>query len=636
MGTDKLTQKTQLHYVLRDANSSIIENIHDIAVFDLTDRQLSRTSPIFLDVIDECKNDKEILSAAVSYCFSNPIFAARWLLGMDLMPFQGAVLESLWNHRFTYFLGSRGASKSLLFAIYSLLKAILIPGSKIVLVSNTFRQSKIIFNYILQVYESWPILRQLTSKNEYPKFHADACRFKIGTSNITALPMGQGDGIRGERSNCTIIDEFQEINEEIFQVVIMGFSAVSMSPNEKVRRLARQKSTWIGYNQEEKQGVVDLGNQIILGGTASFEFNHAFKWYNNYLDIIRTRGDKEAIRKYTNGQLTQEELESFSWKDFAVITLPHDKLPHGFLDEQIVTNAKLQNSEEFYSMEYLCRWISDTKGFIPMSLIKSHIEGEIKNSSVKPCVMGVDPARSSANFAIVISEINEDGEILKPIYCWSFNEKRLNKEFNIGHLPNIGFYALAALKILYLTYKFNIKMIVMDKGGGGPAVADVLKSPSIHSLPSEYCIHPIVDIDDPDIIANSKRILHIHNFTNEDIKTYNFMWKKDIESNKYIFSEQNEDGMVINYDSNDFLEDNYEFLNDEIVAMQREISIVKPIQNITGTVRFDTGTGGSRPKKDRYSAALMSYLAFKYMEDFSTKNEIKEEFYDTCANLIKR
>ena len=620
----------ELHYALKDVSSKIF-NLHDIAYLGLTKRQVTGTRNAFASTFAHCRSDNDYMVAILNYCYQNPMFACRFLLGFDALPFQGVILKQLLSHRFIYLLATRGASKSTLLACYALLRAILIPGSQVVIISASFRQSKFIMGYIQRLYDNWPILKMICGKDG-PRYSPDSVHMTIGpNSKIVAVPLGQGESIRGLRSNVTLVDEFASLSEEIFQVVILGFGAVSMSPNEKVRSTARLNSDWIGYDNNEKRASNILGNQLVLSGTANFAFNHAYKWFTNYRKIVESKGDKTALNELMSGNLTDKELAKFDYRDFCTLELPYEKLPQGFLDESTILNSKATMAQEFFDMEYKCKWIQDTKGFIPMSLIMKHRDGTVEAGSIAPCVMGIDPARSSANFAIVISKV-EEGRA-RAVYCWSFNEKRLEQEFEMSEQPDLGYYALAALKVLYLIKQFNVQMVVMDQGGGGPAVADILRQPSNYTIPREYSSYPLKDFDDPDASAGSKNILFVENFNNEKNIAYNFKLKRDIENDKFVFSDQSvaNASIAIGDVKYDFLHDDYDFLNQEIEAMKREVSIVKAIKTET-TVRFDTGKGGHKPNKDRYSACLMSHIAYiMYLEKLGIKEETEE--YDSVGAL---
>lgn len=627
IGSIKELQKT-----LKDSKSRIFR-LDDIAHLDLSNWQLLGAKRSFSELIEECKNDSEVMTICLNECFGNPIFACSFLLGVDSLPFQGAMIKETWNKQFVYWLMSRGASKSFSLAIYALLRCILIPGSKVVIVSGSFRQSKHVFRYIMDVYNRSPVLRQISYPEE-PKIGADACRFRVGTSTVVCLPLGQGETLRGERANVILVDEVVSINPDVFQTVIIGFAAVAMNPNEKVRRLARLKSG--SEIHSEASDIFDIGNQIILSGTAGYEFTHAYQWYSNYQSIIKSKADKEVVKKMFGEEAVEKNSTSLDPRNYAVLTLPYDQIPEGFMEESIISYAKVNMADEIFDAEFKCLWIRDSAGFIPRSLIESHSDGKVCAGSNGPCVMGVDPAKKSDNFAITISKI--DGDTLKVIYCWSFNEKRLKEEFILGNLPELGFYTLAAAKILYLIKKFNVRCIFMDEGGGGSAVEEVLLQPKNYAIP-EYISNISVCRHDAFPIPNGALpMLYIESTTNEMIVNGFTTWKKDIQSDKVKFAYPNyEQATHVSEEKNDFLQDNYDFLNKEIEDMKREISIVKAIPTGRNTIVFDTDekTKSRRPKKDRAFCSLYCYLAWKNVGIIENAGQINYENYHVAGSLVQ-
>jgi hypothetical protein len=637
MGTHKimppknitLSGKKNLHYILKDSDSKIFNKLHDIAYLGLSDCQQENINGA-LDGIDICRNDNEIAYYLLNYCFDNFLFASKWLLNIDILPFQGVVLRNMWDRKFPYILATRGAGKSFLYAVFALLRALLIPGSQIVIVSNSFRQSKLVFDFVRKIYDGSPILRQIACPNE-PRNLVDCNKFTIGTSSICAIPIGDGSSIRGLRSNCTLVDEFASINEEIFKIVIWGFAAVAQMPDERVRAYARRDSNWIGYSAKEKEYVPSFGNQIILAGTANFTINHSFRWYQNYIRIIKTRGDKQAIKSLFGIDSEDVNVDMFDWRDFGIITLPYEFMPKGFMDDTIITNARINMPEEVFDMEYRCKFLSDTKGFIPMSMIKNSTDGEVQLSSNDICFLGIDPARSNDNLAIVIGKLEDN--VGKIIYCFSFNEKRLEEEFNCGDLPKLGFYFLACMKIFSLVKRFNVKSIYMDEGGGGSAIADILKTPYLSGIPHDMATNPIVTMDCEDALPNSSRILILQKFGTEFITNSNYTFKKDIEIKELLFPEPNLAKASNNMpDKIDFINDDYDFINQEIEKMKMEIASIKVYESQGGAKRFDTGKGGSKPKKDRYTGAFLANCARRaYLEGLLKEEDDITYFSSPCG-----
>jgi len=65
--------------------------------------------------------------------FVEQIFCNQQGKPLQLLPFQQVMLDMLWNKKFPMILATRGAGKTFMLAVYALLKALLVPGSKIVI-----------------------------------------------------------------------------------------------------------------------------------------------------------------------------------------------------------------------------------------------------------------------------------------------------------------------------------------------------------------------------------------------------------------------------------------------------------------------------------------------------------------------
>jgi len=121
-------------------------------------------------------------------------WTVKVLLNIDLLPFQMTVLKALWNTPFPLLVASRGASKTFMLAVYSILRAIFDPGSKIIIVGAGLRQAKLVFNYIESIWDSSPVLRSIVGggRKAGPRQSVDLCYFKVGDSIVYALPLGDG------------------------------------------------------------------------------------------------------------------------------------------------------------------------------------------------------------------------------------------------------------------------------------------------------------------------------------------------------------------------------------------------------------------------------------------------------------
>jgi hypothetical protein len=120
-------------------------------------------------------------------------FLAKEVLGIQLLPFQSLVLQEMWARKFPMLIASRGAGKSFILSIYSILRAILFPGRKIVIVGAAFRQSKVLFEYMETIWNNSSLLRDMfPGQDNGPRKDTDRCLLQLGDSKIICLPLGDG------------------------------------------------------------------------------------------------------------------------------------------------------------------------------------------------------------------------------------------------------------------------------------------------------------------------------------------------------------------------------------------------------------------------------------------------------------
>mgnify|MGYP005994343805 CR=1 FL=1 len=218
----------------------------------------------------------------LTWILSNPeyfSFICKHILNVEILPTQALMLKEMWGRKFPMLIASRGFGKSFMLSLYAILRALLMPGRKIVVVGAAFRQSKVLFEYMSGIWKNAPLLRDIVGGDGGPRSQVDMCRMIIGSSTVTCLPLGDGSKIRGQRANDIIADEFASIPREIFENVIAGFAAVSASPAENVKRLAAAaKAEELGIDSKHllsgAEQFIDKSNQIILSGTAYYDFNH--------------------------------------------------------------------------------------------------------------------------------------------------------------------------------------------------------------------------------------------------------------------------------------------------------------------------------------------------------------------------
>jgi len=391
----------------------------------------------------------------------------RLLMNIELHPIQIALLQEFWYRPFPMFIASRGFGKSFSLALYSMLKCILVPGTKIVIVGSAFRQSKIIFEYMENMWRNSPIIRSIFSSNDDgPRRDVDRCTIRLGDSWAIAVPMGDGSKIRGLRAHIIIADEFASISPDIYETVVAGFAAVSASPIQNVKEEARKKAMReAGLWTDELEAVqIKKGNQAIISGTADYSFKHYAQYWNRYKAIINSRGDKHKLKEIFGN----DPPENFNWKDYSIIRIPYELIPKGFMDDKQVARAKATIHTGIYNMEYAACFTEDSDGFFKRSLIESCVckedkpivinDKEIlfdvstKGNPQHKYVYGIDPASEKDNFSIVVLELHHDHNRI--VYCWTTNRSNFKDRQKTGLVGEHDFYGFCARKIRNLMKVF--------------------------------------------------------------------------------------------------------------------------------------------------------------------------------------
>jgi hypothetical protein len=463
-------------------------------------------------------------------------FTVKTLLNMNLFPYQMAILNTLWTKRLPMLIATRGGSKTTMLGCYAITKALLDQGSKIVIAGAGLRQSGLVFESMENIWKNAPILQDICGANNGPRRGVLGFHWDIGDSKIMGIPIGTGEKIRGLRANTIIVDEFGSVNPDIFETVIRGFASVqSNNTFEKVKQQYQIDALKaIGMDNSSIEDFLgdtkSEGNQIILAGTATYQFNHFFKYYQDYCNLI--------YEQYRNGMANLSE--------YAVIRLPWDYLPNGLMDKTILEQGKATMDTAIFKMEYGCVFAKDSDGFYPASAIHKATcpiktqNGELKfyaeEYGEKNCryVMGVDPASERDNFAISVVKITDEYRGL--VFCWSTNRKRFeSQKKKKPHLfTGIEDYNTFIIrKIHEICSRFNISRIHLDSGGGGRSVVEGLKDPS-KLKDNEYCIFDMNDEEVSD--RKGAHIVNVIEFSSREwYESAHFNLLKDITTMSQIF-----------------------------------------------------------------------------------------------------
>jgi hypothetical protein len=554
----------------------------------------------------------------------------KLLFDIELHPIQVVLLQEFWYRPFPMFVATRGFGKSFILALYSLLKCIFVPGTKIVIVGSAFRQSKIIFEYMENIWNNSPILRSIfTGNNDGPRRDVDRCTIRLGDSWTIAVPLGTGEKIRGLRAHIIIADEFASISPEIYETVVSGFAAVSASPIQNVKEEARKQAMIDNGLWADELEVLQnkKNNQAIIAGTADYSFKHFASYWKRYKGIIESKGDKHKLEELFKGEVP----ESFNWRDYSIIRIPYELVPKGFMDDKQVSRAKATIHTGIYNMEYAACFTEDSDGFFKRSLIESCVVNEnkpilVNNKEVffdvstvgKPdlqYIYGVDPASEKDNFSIVIIELHPDHN--RVVYCWTTNRNNFKERQKTGLVNEHDFYRFCARKIRNLMKVFPCARIGMDAQGGGIAIEEALHDPS-KLEEGENLIWPVIEEKYKDTDNESGlHILELIQFARADWTAQaNHGLRKDLEDKVLLFPrfDQVSLALALDKENKDIMETSLDNLYDseselilEIEELKNELTTIVMTQTSTPDVKLPNGKKG-KLRKDRYSALVIANM----------------------------
>lgn len=558
-------------------------------------------------------------------------FACKEILNVELLPFQGVVLKTMWNHRFPMLVCARGFSKSFLLAVYNILQMFLNTDRQIVITGSAFRQSKFVFEYIEKIWWNSPLLRNIyRSESEGPSHLQDSWNFRMGSSVTKAIPLGTGEKIRGMRANIVEVDEFKSMNREIFETVVGGFTSVSSNLLNVVKAQASKKlADELGIEFEIDEELLK-NNQLIISGTCDYSFNHFAEYWRKWRSYITSQGDKKELAKhFADGEVPS----GFHYKDYCIIRIPFNLLPTGFMDDAQISRSKASMLPETFNLEYGAVFVKDSSGFFKRSMLEDcvasgenaiQINGQsvifgptLKGNDKLRYVYGVDPASEIDKFSIIILELQPSHNRI--VYCWTTDKKEYREKYNAGLVTESEFYGYCARKIRDLMKVFPCEKIAMDSQGGGYHVLECLHDKDKIKL-GERPIWTIINPDKPSDTdgEHGEHIVELINFADAKwTETANHGLKKDFLDKVCLFPHT--DGVDyalagVQDEAENRLYDRLEDCICDINELKNELSTIVISKTPNGRDRWDTpeiklpGQKKGRLRKDRYSALVMANM----------------------------
>lgn len=400
-----------------------------------------------------------IMNGVAQYCAyyrANPHRFAKDYLHIDLRLFQKIVINMMMRSTNAVFIGARGIGKSYLSAIFCCIKAILWPGSKIVIASGTRGQAiNVLEKIILELKPNSP---ELAAEIEESKINGTDAKIVFRNGSYIKV-VTASDSSRGNRATVLILDEFRLISKDVIDTILRKFLTQRRMP--KYEELSKA----------ERRAEYDKDKNMTAYLSSAYYTDH---W------------------SYTKCLDTFEEMLNDSKSQF-VCSLPYQlSISEGLLDADTVLDEMSETdfSEVKFSMEYEALFYGSSEdAFFDFASVS-------KNRRIKYPMLPDNLSckiTSNQNIHIVPRKAGEKRVLSVDIALMKSSKKRKNDATAIfvnqmlptkagRYVSNIVYAdgnegmhtADQALLIRKLFDEYDCDYLVIDANGVGAGVADLL------------------------------------------------------------------------------------------------------------------------------------------------------------------
>tara|TARA_R110001599_G_scaffold129199_3_gene303436 strand:- start:7043 stop:8914 length:1872 start_codon:yes stop_codon:yes gene_type:complete len=561
----------------------------------------------------------------------NITFTTDLISGVKLFPFQHMAIKAMFET--DYFMGvwSRGMSKSFTTAIYAYLEAIMNQGVEIGILSKSFRQAKMIFKKIEDI-ASKPEAMYLSQCITHKSKSNDEWLLEIGSSRIRALPLGDGEKLRGFRFHRIIIDEFALMPERIYNEVIIPFLSVVENPTQR-EDLYNVETELIRQGKlQESDRHAWPNNKLIALSSASYKFEYMYKAYEQFENLIQVGGNKQTDAHRT------------------IMQFSYDCAPKQLYDKNLLDQAKSTMSQSQFDREFGAIFTDDSSGYFKTSKMAActlrdgeHPCTEIVGKPGDKYILAFDPSwaesESSDDFAMMVIKLNEEKKIGVVVHSYALAGANLRQHIDY-------FY--------FLLNHFNIVSIIGDYNGGVQFINAANESNlfKTNKLNIQCLSTNFDDVENyqkkliegkREYNLEDKTICYLRKPTSQWIRRANELLQSNFDHRRILFGsrviddsyneqrrkkipigqiqflktsqsqeKQNDSAKMI-----DFVEHQFDMMN----LVKTQCALVQITTTSTGTQNFDLPpslkrqTGPEKARKDSYSALVLGNWMVKLYYD---------------------
>ncbi len=271
----------------------------------------------------------------------------------------------------------------------------------------------------------------------------DEWTMEIGRSKIIALPLGDGEKLRGFRFQRMIIDELLLMPEKIFNEVIMPFLSVVENPTERQEVYDAETQLIATGDLTEEERTRWPNNKIIGLSSASYKFEYLYKLYQQYEALIMSQKNQDGAHR-------------------VIMHFSYDCAPEQLYDRNLINQSKSTMSQSQFDREFEAIFTDDSSGYFKVSKMAGCTlpdgEGQcvevIGDPSAK-YILAFDPSwsesESSDDFAMLIIKIHPETRKGTIVHSYAVSGTSMQK-----HIKYMA----------YLLNHFNIEMVIGDYNGG--------------------------------------------------------------------------------------------------------------------------------------------------------------------------
>lgn len=365
-----------------------------------------------------------------------------------LMPFQRIALRASMRYRYMYWTATRATSKSFTAYLSAFVRAVLLPGSTIMIASDTKGTViKIAQAKFEEIFRHWPLLRkELATREDDGKTgqKTSGNYYELWLKNGSMISVVSKDTSRGLRATAAILEECALIDEVPFNEVLWPQMNIARKEVDGTTNPEEPTSAQIFITTAAERTVFMYGKLIECAINAVLRPSEYFVWGLSY-------------------------------------EVP---LHYGLLDKATLMDQRYSNtvSEESFARESLSIWSGNNKEAWVDSkrlakrrtLLKCERKAQENPSNPETFyLIGVDVARYAANTAVMVVKVlpNSNGFKKNVIYT------------EVIHGAN--YITEQAPRLKKLIQLYQPREIVIDGNGPGIGLLDAMVLPSYDAKTGE-------------------------------------------------------------------------------------------------------------------------------------------------------